>query len=137
MNLSYKAVVQYVKNLFPGTAPVAVSDNPQLDAQVLAYLSSDKFYMVASNGHRYWYCFVENDNIPVAQYVLHSNGVRAKSHITRYYSEREPVVRVRVAHLRRNLAASNFINAVMLVQESKINEAVVRSRIEQIKQRVK
>ena len=53
MNLHYKTVVNYVKNLFPGCAPVASSKTPELDANVLSTLSLDNFYIVARNGKKY------------------------------------------------------------------------------------
>ena len=56
MKTSFNTVVEYVKNLFPGYAPAVVSDNPQLDARVVASLVPNSFYLVAKNGHRYWYC---------------------------------------------------------------------------------
>lgn len=138
MDISYKTVVNYVKNLFPGIAPVAPSDNPALDAQVINYLATNKFYTVASNGHRYWYCFVDGANVPFAKYVLRSNGVNVDVHNSRYFFGREPVLRVRTAKLDKHPSAKNFVESVMGQDGGMIkNEALIRSRIEQIKQKMK
>ena len=137
MKKSYKTVVDYVKNLFPGVAPIAPSDNPQLDAMVINQLSVNKFYTVASDKHRYWYCFVEDADIPVARYVLRSNGVQVNVHNSHYFFEREPVLRVRTAYLDKNPNARKFVESVMELGLSVTSEKLVQTRIEQIRQKVK
>lgn len=137
MKKSYKTVVDYVKNLFPGVAPIAPSDNPQLDAMVINQLSTNKFYTVASDKHRYWYCFVDDADIPVARYVLRSNGVKTTVHNSHYFFEREPVLRVRTAYLDKNPNARKFVESVMESGLSVTSEKLVQTRIEQIRQKVK
>lgn len=137
MKKSYKTVVGYVKNLFPGVAPIAPSDNPQLDAMVINQLSTNKFYTVASDKHRYWYCFVDDADIPVARYVLRSNGVKTTVHNSHYFFEREPVLRVRTAYLDKNPNARKFVESVMELGLSVTSEKLVQTRIEQIRQKVK
>lgn len=137
MSLSYKTVVEYVKNLFPGAAPVAPSDNPQIDAQVVAYKSSNRFYISASNGCHYWYCFVDEGDIPLVKYILRSNGVQASAHNSRYFFGREPVLRVRTSKLARVPAGRAFVDLVMGIDESKLNVPQITLRINQIQQKMK
>ena len=137
MKKGYKTVVDYVKNLFPGKARVVASDNPQLDAMVINQLSTNKFYTVATNKHRYWYCFVEDADIPVARYVLHSNGVKVNVHNSHYFFGCEPVLRVRTAYLDKNPNARKFVESVMELGLPITSEKMVQTRIEQIRQKVK
>ena len=137
MDLSYKTVVNYVKNLFPGKAPVVASDNPQLDAQVVAFKSMNKFYTVASNKHRYWYCFVDDADIPLVKYILRSNGVNARKHNSHYFFGTEPVLRVRTSNLEKTPSARAFVESVMAMSNISLNEAIIQSRISQIQQRMK
>lgn len=137
MNKGFRAVVNYVKNLFPETAPVAVSDNPQLDAQVVLCLSNNMFYTKASNGHNYWYCFVNKDKISVVKYILHSNGVNVSKHNSRFYSVREPVLRVRTSNLLQVPSGLAFVDSVMKIDPTKVSDTLVQTRVEQIRQRMK
>ena len=137
MNKGFRAVVNYVKNLFPGTAPVAVSDNPQLDAQVVLCLSNNMFYTKASNGHNYWYCFVNKDKISVVKYILHSNGVNVSKHNSRFYSVREPVLRVRTSNLLQVPSGLAFVDSVMKFDPTMVSDMLVQTRVEQIRQRMK
>lgn len=138
MDVSYKTVVNYVKNLFPGIALVAPSDNPQLDAKVINQLSTNKFYTVASNGYRYWYCFVDDADIPVARYVLRSNGVRVSVHNSRYFCGREPVLRVRTTDLDKNPNAKKFVDSVMkLGFPTEEGVSMIQARVKQIRQKMK
>lgn len=137
MNNGFKTVVNYVKNLFPGCAPAVISDSPQLDAQVIAYMAGNKFYTVASNGHRYWYCFVDKDNIPVAKYILRSNGVNVSKHNSRYFFGREPVLRVRTVNLAQVPSGQSFVDSVMKVDSMMLSDVLVKTRLEQIRQKMK
>lgn len=137
MNLSFKAVTEYVKNLFPGKAPVQVSDNRELDIRVLAVLSTDKFYTIANNGHRYWYYFTDKPNIPVAQYILRSNGVEVKQHKSMYFYSRPDVLRIRRKDLDKNIVAANFVDALMCVDTTSVDIKQIHARIDQIKQKTK
>ena len=137
MNNGFKTVINYVKNLFPGCAPVVVSDNPQLDAQVIAYIAGNKFYTVASNGHRYWYCFVDADNIPVAKYILRSNGVNVSEHSSRYFLGREQVLRVRTVNLAQVPSGQAVVDSVMKVDSMMLSDVLVKTRSEQIRQKMK
>lgn len=137
MDLSYKTVVNYVKNLFPGMAPVAVSDNPQLDVKVMSYLAMNKLYLVARDGHLYWYCFVNNKDLPVAKYILRSNGVNANLHYSRYYYVKEPALRIRASKLKRNTTGAEFVESVMHSEISNFDEQSIENRIQQIRQKVR
>ncbi len=137
MKVSYNTIIEYIKNLFPQHTPITPSNDPQLDAETLAYILTDKFYTVARNGHRYWYGFTDSDNIALAKYVLHSNGVMATTHNSRFYHFKQPVLRIRTSTLANNPQAQLFINNVMESDILKINETLVKNRIMQINQKIK
>ena len=135
----FSTVVEYVKNLFPGCAPAQVvpSDDPALDAAVLATLSTDTFYVTAHNGGNYWYCFTSRKNMPVAKYILASNGINTSEHNSRYFYDRTPVLRVRTAWLNTHPQARKFVNDVMHADVEKVSREQIDLRIAQIRQKVK
>ena len=133
----YSAVVEYVKNLFPGRAPVEPSDNPKLDAEVLASLATDVFFTTARNGGRYWYCFTRVCDRSVAKYILASNGIDPSLHKSRFYYEPTPVLRVRMSKLNNNMAARKFVENVMDADTSNVDKVRINARIAEIKQRMK
>ena len=137
MKMSFNTVIEYVKNLLPGYAPVAVSDNPQLDAQVLAKLASNYTYVEASNGHRYWYYFVPVQDLKFAQCILRDNGINARRHNSRYYYSLYPVLRVRSKYLRANPAAAKFVKSIMSTDPRTFDEAQVIERMQQLRQKVR
>ena len=63
MNINFSTVVDYIKNLFPSkSAPVEPSDNPKMDACVLACLATGNvFYTRAMDGRTYLYYFTSFD----------------------------------------------------------------------------
>ena len=134
--VSYNTIIEYIKNLFPKKTPITPSDNPQLDADTLAYVLTDKFYTVA-NGHRYWYGFADSNDIALAKYVLHSNGVMATTHNSRFYHFKQPVLRIRTSKLANNPQTQSFINNVMESDIQKTNEARIKNRIQLINQKIK
>ncbi len=137
MDFSFKAVTEYVKNLFPGCAPVQVSDNRELDMQVLASLCSNCFYTVASNGHRYWYYFTAKEDVPVAQHILHSNGVKVMKHKSKYYQSNPDVLRIRRKKLDENFLAATFVDELMCLDKARLDMKRIKSRISLVKQKVK
>lgn len=137
--MKFTAVVDYVKNLFPGRAPVIPSDNPMADANVLAHLSHNMFYTVATNGNSYWYYFVNDDNdLNLAKYILHSNGIKVEKHNSHYFwGERQPVLRVRRYLLRGDIAAQNFVERLMTINTANLEQKAIDARIATVKQKMK
>lgn len=135
MDFSYKTVVNYVKNLVSGFAQIAPSDNPEMDAQVVFHLSNYVSYILARNGHRYWYCFVDSENVPLVKYVLRSNGVNVSKHESRYFISSEPALRVRARKLSKNPDAKLFVDKVMNLVTT--DAPKVNMRIEHLKQKIK
>ena len=142
MDISFKTVVEYVKNLFPGAAPVQISTNPELDAAALLRISSKHLYLKARNGNHYWYCFVDDDNLPMARYLLKSNGVNVSKHFSQYnrpfYStSAQPVLRVRVSTLNKNPKAKNFVDLVMKRKVLNFSDECVMKHMNSVRQNVK
>lgn len=141
MDISFKTVVEYVKNLFPGMAPVQVSENPQLDAAAIARLANERFYIRARNGKHYWYCFVPVEDIPVARYLLKANGINVKKHNSRYtrafYSPKIPVLRVLVSDLKKNPAAKDFVDCVMKKTLPEVATDAVTQRVNELRKKVR
>ena len=138
MKNCFSTVVEYVKNLFPGRAPVVVpSENPKLDADALATIASDAFYTVARNGCRYWYCYVPVPDMRVARYLLMCNGVCPSKHKSRYFYNPTPVLRFRMSYLENNKQAKDFIDSVMEADDAKMDKAKVQARIAEVRQKVK
>ncbi len=141
MDISFKTVVEYVKNLFPGVAPVQKSSNPQLDAAAVASISNEKLYIRARNGKHYWYCFVVDEDIPVAQYLLKANGISAKKHNSRYrssfFTPKMPVLRVLVSDLNKTQSAKDFVDSVMKMDGNTVSYDAIVARINDIRQKVK
>ncbi len=141
MDISFKTVVEYVKNLFPGAAPVQISTNPELDAAALLRISSNNLYLKARNGKHYWYCFVYDGNIPLARYLLKINGVNASVHNSRYnrsfYCKSQPVLRVLVSSLNKNPRAKDFVDSVMKKKNTAVPYTAVEEHISVLRQKVK
>lgn len=132
--MKFSTVVEYVKNLFPGRAPVAVSDKPHADALALAYLAQNvPFYTTASNGLSYWYCFVYSlKNRNIAKQILRSNGIKFAEHKSDYFRDNAVVLRVRRSYLRKNPNALRFVEDVMQHNPIKLDENAAEKRIAEI-----
>jgi hypothetical protein len=135
MNLHYKTVVNYVKNLFPGCAPVASGKTPELDAMVLSSLSLDNFYIVARNGKKYWYCCVMEYDIPVVKRIMQINGLRGSEHHSLLLFRW--VVRVPVSRIKKDEAKVAFVNNVMNKDKAPLDIDTYNSRLNEIRQHVK
>lgn len=134
----FSTVVEYVKNLFPGHAPVVVpSDNPKLDAEVLSSLATDLFYTNTLGGGRDWYCFTRVCDMPIAKYILASNGIDSAKYGRRFLCNPTPMFRVRMSELHNNLSARDFVERVMDVDAGKIDMVRVNARIAEIRQKLK
>lgn len=137
MKLSFSTVIEYVKDLMP-TFPVPVSDNPKLDAAVLrSVVLRDVFYIKANNGKSYLYVFPKNDeDFPLIKYILRSNGLTPRRHISRYYYERTPVLRVPFAETRKDGRPREFTDMLM-GQTSWASQEQIAARINLLRQKVK
>lgn len=135
MNLHYKTVVNYVKDLFPGCAPVASSAKPEVDAMVLSRLSLDNCYMEARNGKKYWYCCVREDDIPVVKRIMRINGLHGFKHKSLFYYCW--VVRVPVNRIKKDEARVSFVNIVMDKARVPLDDNTYNSRLNEIRQRVR
>lgn len=137
MKISFQSVVEYVKDLCPLTSLPVVSVNPQLDAETLAYMATDKFYTVATNGGKYWYYATDEQDMDVAQYILRSNGIRAQKHNSHVAILGLPVLRVGMSHLKRVNGGRGFVDNVMHIVPKKLDEKQICGHIEQIRQKIR
>lgn len=137
MKLSFSTVIEYVKDLLP-TFPVPVSDNPKLDAAVLrSVVLRDVFYIQANNGKSYLYVFPKNEeDFPLIKYILRSNGLNPRKHMSRYYYERTPVLRVPFAETRKDGRPREFTDMLM-GQTSWASQEQIAARINHLRQKVK
>ena len=136
MNLSFKAFVNWIKDLDAAIKTPAPSDNPGLDKAVLASLAADMMYVCARNGEKYWYYFTYKQNIDVSKYMLRSNGVSVSEHNSSYYEFKCPVLRVRTDRLRAVPATKNFVSDIM-GQKSTLGADIIQYRIQQIKNKIR
>jgi hypothetical protein len=136
MNLNCKTVVNYVKNLFPGCAPVASSKTPELDANVLSRLSlNNRYNMEARNGKKYWYCYVNERDIPVVKRIMRINGLHGFKHWSLF--DYCWVVRVPVNRIEKDGAKKAFVNNVMNKDKARLDIDTYNSRLNEIRQHVK
>lgn len=137
MKLSFSTVIEYVKDLLP-TFPVPVSDNPKLDAAVLrSVVLRDVFYIKANNGKSYLYVFPKNEeDFPLIKYILRSNGLKSHRHMSRYYYDRTPVLRVPFAATRKDGRPREFTDMLM-GQTSWVSQEQIAARISLLRQKVK
>ncbi|MEE1030369.1 MAG: hypothetical protein UIC65_05090 [Alphaproteobacteria bacterium] len=136
-------VVDYVKNLMPictNNNVVAKSkEELELDAKTLVYLSTGNlFFTHARNGREYFYCFIANElDINVAKHLLQSNGLKPKTHISRYYHTPMLVLRARAADIEKNENARKFIDCVTTERTKYIRYEYVHNHLNQIRQKIK
>lgn len=137
MKLTFSTVVEYVKDLLP-TFNVPLSDNPKLDAAVLRSIElRSAFYTCANNGKDYLYIFPKNEaDFPLIKYILRSNGLNPRKHMSRYYYERTPVLRVPFAETRKNGRPREFTD-MLTGQTTWASQEEITTRINQLRQKVK
>lgn len=116
------------------------SNTPEKDAQALFYLlNGHAFCDYARNGNKYLYCFLFGDSeqdLRVAKYILRSNGIKPRLHLSYYYSEPVLAFRARIFDIENNDKANVFKeNLMKLRTEFNIDKNAVR-HLEQIKQKV-
>ncbi len=139
MNINFSAVVDYVKNLFPSkSAPVEPSDNPKMDACVLACLATGNvFYTRAMDGRTYLYYFTSFDeDVELAKYIMRSNGLKPREHETRYFFDKTIVLRIPRSELKVGMPGRDFVDDVLINANVRFDRAAVDMRINQIKQKM-
>lgn len=135
MNLHYKTVVNYVKNLFPGCAPVARSKTAYMDARVLSQMALDTSYIDVGDKHKYWCCLVNYSDIPVARYIMRSNGLNVSQHYS--LSNNSWFLRVPADHVEKDPSRRVFISAVMDKEINELNDVEYQNHLLKIRQRMK
>lgn len=112
---SFKAIVEYVYDLKMFAAPMpAPSDNPDADAAVLAHISvGNVFFTHANNGRSYFYAIPVAEYFDLARYIMRSNGMKPRRHISNYYHDGTPVLRVPCSEIKNNVAAASFADRVI------------------------
>ena len=129
-------VVDYVKDLQPVNYDCAAFADPVKDAVALfALLNGNVNYFYARNGNKYLYCFISNEeNIDVAKFILKSNGMNPKLHISRYYPE--PMLAFRVPESNfDNSAAAKFKKCLLNYRMNfSMSKDVGVSRLQEIRQ---
>lgn len=133
MNLSWQFVVRYVKNLFPDNAPVAISDNPDADARVVAHVCSGDVYYINNqiNGEKYWQVFVANlKDVELVRYILRSNGLKPK------LFRAGMLMSVRVADTQNNPKAQQFMEMVLNHNIDVAERDAVMMRVQNVRQKM-
>ena len=135
-------VVDYVKDLMPIRANNVVAKSKEeleLDAKTLVYLSSGNlFFTHARNGREYFYCFVSNESdIHTAKYLFQSNGLKVKTHVSRYYNTPMLVLRVLASDIEKNDSARKFIDCVTTERKKYIKYEQVHNHLNQVRQKIK
>lgn len=83
------------------------------DARLLSLMASDVKYIRASNNVYYWYFFASDDNdLPVAKYLLRRNGIKAKLHNSHYSYVRHPILRAMRSDIIKSDARRAFIDSI-------------------------
>ena len=128
-------VVDYVKNLFSKCVPVARSNSMYMDARVLSQMALDTSYIDVGDKHKYWCCRVNYSDIPVARYIMRSNGLNVSQHYS--LSNNSWFLRVRDAHVAKDPSRRVFISAVMDKELGILNEDRYKSHFNIVRQRMK
>lgn len=128
-------VVDYVKNLFSKCVPVARSNSMYMDARVLSQMALDASYIDVNDKHKYWCCCVNYSDIPVARYIIRSNGLKVSQHYS--LSNNSWFLRVRDAHVAKEPSRRVFISAVMDKEQGILNEDRYKSHLNIVRQRMK
>lgn len=132
-------VVDYVKDLRPVNYDCAAFADPVKDAVALfALLNGNVNYFYARNGNKYLYCFISNEeNIDVAKFILKSNGMNPKLHISRYYPEPMLAFRVPASDFKNNNTAAAFKqNLLDYRMIYPMRDGTALSRLQEIRQRM-
>ena len=138
INVLY-VVVDYVKDLFSGSAVALENRDMNKDVKALMYLSSGNiFYTNARNGREYLYCFVpDKTNVNVARNILRANGMNPNLHLSHYYNTPMLALRTPVKEIAENYQAQRFADRLMVERNRIAFDKDIVSYIANIRQRIK
>ncbi len=138
INVLY-VVVDYVKDLFSGSAVALENRDMNKDVKALMYLSSGNiFYTNARNGREYLYCFVpDKSNVNVARNILRANGMNPNLHLSHYYNTPMLALRTPVKEIAENDQAQRFADRLMVERNRIAFDKDIVSYIANIRQRIK
>lgn len=128
-------VVDYVKNLFSKCVPVARSNSMYMDARLLSQMALDTAYVDVDDKHKYWCCRVNYSDIPVARYIIRSNGLKVSQHYS--LSNNSWFLRVSADCVAKDPSRRVFISAVMAKELGILNEDEYKSHLGIVRQRMK
>ncbi len=140
MKLSFSATVEYVRDLIPTFATkISPSDNPNADAAVLSHIAAGRvFFTTANNGLKYLYVFPCNpEYFELAKYIMRSNGLKPRTHLSRFFHGRTPTLRVPYQQIKKNENAILFARSVINVSAFKKDITDIKSRIDILQQKMK
>lgn len=137
-----RVVVDYVQNLVPvyknTKLNIQESNTPEMDAQALfLLLNGQTFCEYARNGNKYLYCFVfDARDLKTAEYILRSNGINPRLHLSRYYNTPDLAFRVPVLDIENNAKAHRFKESLVgLRTDYKMDKNAIL-HLDQIRQKV-
>jgi hypothetical protein len=138
MKQKFYAAIDYVKNLFPGCAPVACSNTAYMDARVLSKMALRARKIYKDYEYTYWECKVKISDVPVARYIMRSNGV---SKVSQYnLSDNCCCLSVRADYIKKDPDRMGFITTVMnrdINEFMKFNDVEYQKHLLEIRQRMK
>ncbi len=134
--------VEYIKDFFkPVIVNMASNPDADSDMDLLAAMSVQALYLTSMDGKLYWYYFLrQRENIDVARFILARNGINARTHKSRYFGQREMVLRVRARKLDgfpRQKAFLDKVNSLYFNPNGGMNDMVRESMIANIRQKMK
>ena len=138
INVLY-VVVDYVKDLFSGSAVALENRDMNKDVKALMYLSSGNiFYTNARNGREYLYCFVpDKSNVNVVRNILRANGMNPNLHLSHYYNTPMLALRTPVKEIAGNDQAQRFADRLMVERKRIALDASIAGYVEQLRQKKK
>lgn len=135
MKKSFRIVVDYVKNLISERMPVAPSKTAFMDAMTLSQMALDTSYIDVDNKHKYWCCRVNYSDIPVAIYIIRSNGLKVSQHYS--LSCHSWVLRVRADHVEKEPSRIIFIKTVMDKEMNIFDDNTYKRHLQTVRKRMK
>lgn len=138
MKLSFSTILEYVKELLPLDNAVVSSDNPELDARVLVFLSwGDVFYTKARNGHSYLYVFpTKLKDYGVVKYIMRTNGLQPYEHLSSYYSVKATALRSPCRGFWEKPDVRKFADSLIHIAPGDLDFGEVENRIKVLKQKM-
>ena len=131
-------VTDYVKDLRPVNYNGGAVANPDMDARALyTLLNGDVKYLYARNGNKYLYCFVNNSaDIDVVKFILKSNGMNPRLHVSRYYPYPMLAFRVPASDFNNNDVATMFKKSLLDYRMNLAMRDAAGSRLQEIRNHI-